>query len=513
MKKRHVKLMIPLLVSLLSVFLLVPCALAAGESYLSVRGAIFEAEVTPGNTYTHVMSVTSASDAPPLEIMVEARGFGQSPDGSTVELTGPEDLSPFSARPYITNIDKPSFSLSPGSSEQITVTISVPANIEPVMKYALIYIHTKPHGEGHVGVVVAANVPVVLKPAGLTPITAGQITALTVERIEAGKPITVLTTLRNTGNYHYKAKNRVTIKDSQGKTVTTGDTPLTSSSIIPNFTRTFVNKVSLGSAEGLAPGNYLVESQVITGDGNIIDVGQTNFTIDKEYLPLPGVNKLSILKKIFHNEEPGKIDAIKEAGLEVTFTGTGKGTGTILIGKYDKEPEHVIPFTALTTEGGTGKTFIKAVDVNVSGYHQGIAHLNLRYTDSEIAGVQENSLFLAYWNGKRWQNCDQIKVFTGANAISGDVPVSALTGTPIGLGGDLIDAEANLVALGNKAATSSPPPGNTPPAPVLTPQPITGIEPLKTDLKLDWSLLTLIALGIVTIGLGFFLFASLRKQQ
>jgi hypothetical protein len=218
--RRRIKLLLPVLAVLSALVVNIPGVLAAGDSYFQVNGAIFQAEVAPGETYTHTMSVTTASDAPPLDVLVEAKGYGQALDGTILELESAEDTSRYSARSYITGIDKPSFRLEPGETQQVTATISVPVDLGDGTKYAILHVHTEPHGEGNVGVIVAADVPVVLTPRGTQQSLTGAITGLTVQNVEPGKPLTISTIFKNTGNHHYKAQNYVEITDSGGSVIT-----------------------------------------------------------------------------------------------------------------------------------------------------------------------------------------------------------------------------------------------------------------------------------------------------
>jgi hypothetical protein len=134
--------------------------------------------------------------------------------------------------------------------------------------------------------------------------------------------------------------------------------------------------------------------------------------------------------------EPIEVDARKSAGVQVTLVDTGTGEqGRVLIGKYKGEPETTIKFLLPEAEGGTGKKAIKFVDVYVEGISGGTAEITIDYDDEEIAGFDENSLFLSFWNGKKWQKAENITVFSGANRISGEIQVRHLTGTIIGIGG------------------------------------------------------------------------------
>ena len=201
---------------------------------LSVEGALLDINLSPGQNYTHTITVNSGADYP-MDMQVEARGFGQTLDGATIALLPQDDNSPHSARTFINGIDTTSFQLEPGNSHQINATINVPSGTSPGTRYAIIYVYSQPGGSSRVGVVVAANVLVVLHISDPQPVIQGKITNLDIPEIEPGKPIQILTTFQNTGNIHFKAMNQVTVTDEDGLIISQTEVPLISSSIIPTF--------------------------------------------------------------------------------------------------------------------------------------------------------------------------------------------------------------------------------------------------------------------------------------
>src|ERR1700730_11416280 len=82
------------------------------DTGLHVEGAVAESTVAPGKTHVHHMVVSLGAGAPaPMDIVVDARGLGQGPDGSPLPLLPEEDQSPYSARVFIKNIDATTFRL------------------------------------------------------------------------------------------------------------------------------------------------------------------------------------------------------------------------------------------------------------------------------------------------------------------------------------------------------------------------------------------------------------------
>ena len=257
-------------------------AMAAG---LGVTGSILDVTMPPGTNHVHTMTVSNGFTYA-LDMQVEARGLGQELDGSYVPLTSGEDLSPYSALTYITQIDKTAFRLEPGSEQVVKATVDCPLDATPGTRYACIFVHSAASGEGPVGVSVAAIVPVVIGIPGATRVQIGDITGLTVGELKSREPIGMSTTFKNMGTYHYKVTNQVTIKDGAGEVFSDASTELTGSSIIPTFSRLFsMSCVPSDPDKGLPPGEYLVVSKVMLEDGTVLDVETTGLTVPEWYKP------------------------------------------------------------------------------------------------------------------------------------------------------------------------------------------------------------------------------------
>ena len=161
-----------------------------------------------------------------------------------------------------------------------------------------------------------------------------------------------------------------------------------------------------------------------------------NTTAEVNYASDSFTISTAVVKITIENEEPPEIDAVEEADTEVSFKETGAVSGTIVVTKYDEEPAIAsVQFASEEDDGGTGMTPVKFVDVYVEGFTTGTATVTIHYTDAEVEGLAEDGLKIFYWYGGLWRLADNIDVDTDANTILADIPVSALTGTPIGIGG------------------------------------------------------------------------------
>ena len=179
----------------------------------------------------------------------------------------------------------------------------------------------------------------------------------------------------------------------------------------------------------LLEGSHIVYVRATDAAGNTTNednYASKEFTIDT-----------AVIKEVVENETPPVVDATDEADTKVSFKGTGAVSGTIAITKYEEEPLIAsIEFTSKEEDGGTGMTPVKFVDVYVTGFTTGTATVTISYTDAEVEGLDESGLRVHYWYEDSWNLAENITIDTDANTILADIPVSALTGTPIGIGGN-----------------------------------------------------------------------------
>jgi len=275
----NILLVLALLITIFGVFGVTP--VQAGE--LLIYDGILLKTVEAGQLFTHTVTIQSGANDPELEMIVDIGGLGQNLDGSYCILSGSDDISKYSARDFIKEIDLTSFVLQPGTdgAQPVTAIIKVPDDVDPGTYYGAIYIHSKPTGDTQVGVVLAAYVPIVLTVPGAQQDLNGQIIEMSMSEITAGEIITVDTVVQNEGNYYFKAKERITLKDEAEETIAQTLTNLTSSSIIPD--NSFRFSVALPLSEGLTEGTYFVESEILTENGDIIDTREIEFSLENDY--------------------------------------------------------------------------------------------------------------------------------------------------------------------------------------------------------------------------------------
>jgi hypothetical protein len=259
------------------VFLML-CLLPA--SAIKVSGTKYVGSIAPGSSAVHTMTVSINPDDSPMDLTVDVLGYGQTLQQSNYGLSSDKDTSPYSARTFIT-VSPQKFHLEPGGSQVVTATIAVPQSVGDGGRYAMLTIRNAPLGNGTMMIVTSISVPIVVTLTGTTTIKKGSITDVTVSDVIPGQPIKITTSLKNTGNYHYKVKNDVSVTDTTGAVVTTGGTNVSVSSIMPTFTQNYI--VNLDTP--LPPGTYTASSKVSTEDGTVLDTKTASFVVQANYIP------------------------------------------------------------------------------------------------------------------------------------------------------------------------------------------------------------------------------------
>jgi|GEM_PF-483841 len=419
---------------------------------LAVGNAILNLSATPGQVYIHKMLVGSGAGAQPMDIQVDAMGFGEGLNGEFIPLSPDADQSPYSARTFITQISNPSFHLDPGAQVEVDATLTIPQNLGTDSRYAIIYIHSAAvsmSGQNGVGQILAVSVPVIITPKNAALNQTGAIQGITIDPVESGKPITIQALVKNTGNRHFKIKGAADITDPSGKAVTQLIYPLTSTSVFPTFTRQVIfTYSSLDHPGGLAPGKYGVDIKIWREDGTLVDEKQASFDVTQPFTPFPGVDQASLATSCFTNQEPGTIDASAKADLKIQFEGTGPVTGCVAIVKYPQEPAVTPTFEDAPGNGGMGGLGVKFIGIQVTGFNQGSAHLLVDYRTNELTvGLTADSLFLANHAGSSWGKLENLEVQSGSQLVTGDIDVIDLTnGALIALGGTKTSNLSLLIA-------------------------------------------------------------------
>jgi hypothetical protein len=256
------------------------CSISA--SALSGTGTKYVGSIAPGGTDTFRMSFGIGPNEAPADISLQVMGFGQSMDTGFVPVDPTEDTNPYSARTFI-SLDNTTLHLKPGMTQPVTATITLPKNVGPGGRYAIIYVHSVPAAGGQTTIATAVVIPVLITVSGTQPSLTGSIDNVNVGDLTAGQPVIVTTTFRNTGNYHYRyTVNNVTITDSNKNILARGSTQPSENSIIPGNTVQYIVQPEI---KNLPEGTYTVDSKVLRDNGQVLDEKTSTFSVKSNYVP------------------------------------------------------------------------------------------------------------------------------------------------------------------------------------------------------------------------------------
>jgi len=395
-KLRHRYLIPPLLIAVVAMLVsLLTGVFVSADPGLMVIGAVCEGEVVPGESYIHKITVGIRETDSAMDMQIDVMGWGQSLQGIAQALRASEDTSSYSAREYIT-VEPESFHLEPGHSQDVIASIHIPGDVGSGGRYAIIYIHSAPAGEGQVAVVSAVNTLVLLTIKDSQLAHEGKITEFTVSEVVSGQPIDILTTFQNTGNHHFKIKGEVTISDTQGEVLDTIYIPLTPS-VIPTMSRQL--KSSFVPQGELPLGVYSVTSKVMLEDGTLLDETQSTFEVGKTYTPptTSEVEKSSIPPiSASVTVTPGSPATLEteDGSIHVSFP-QGSVTGQVEVSVQIYSPAQ-LPEPPSGFE--LGATFFR-VD-GLSGLLAKEATLTFKYSTFDLALAEGNAsrLTLARWD-------------------------------------------------------------------------------------------------------------------
>jgi hypothetical protein len=223
-------------------------------------------------------SITVSNDSDkPMDFEVKLAGYGQGTSGST-EVLEP-DTNPLSAVSYI-SFAPAEFSLEPGESQEIGLTVSIPQGIDGG-RYAVVLVIGTPGGDEPITTISRMGILVKLTIAGSDLIQQGSIEFIGSEPVESGEPIPIKVTYANEGNVHCRVQGSLTIFDAQGDVLDVARTSW--AVVIPGYSRELVAEWIPGS--DLDPGTYDAQASVYLEDGTVLDEAEGSFELGMPYVP------------------------------------------------------------------------------------------------------------------------------------------------------------------------------------------------------------------------------------
>jgi hypothetical protein len=414
--KSQIRLIV-LLLMLILIYSLIPIVASAennpGTPGITVTNAGIVNVVSPGQVFTHTMTVSIGPNDPATMVTVSVDGLDQSSNGTYILLDAENDNNPDTARPFVT-VNTSSFQLQPGGSQDLVATINVPQNASLAGYFACITISSPPEvtNGSSVAFATSVNVPVYLtiKDSQLTQ--TGKITGITTGTITNGQPVAITTSFQNTGNTYFKIEGETTVSEAQGSSgsLVLADMPvtLTASSVLPGMSRDM--EADYTPSGKLSPGTYMIDSKIMLSDGSVLDETTSSFTIKAPYVPPPALGTLNL----------GPMDGISnlqstDGSISISFpAGAAAIPVNLALNNYTTAQLPVAP-TGFTL---TGNCF----QVNgLTGLLAKNATVTVKYTEDDLskANGNANQLVLMRWNaGTNHWVVDATKVNTKTSTLS-----------------------------------------------------------------------------------------------
>ena len=402
-------------------------AIVAAPVYagLAVTGAKIQDSLTAGSVKSYVISVADTTTEP-MDIGVEIKGFGNYLSGAVKPIDAEEDISPYTAREWVT-ASPSSFHLEPGQSQAVTITVNVPNYIGDGGRYAIIYIHNNPSGSGVVFVSAIAT-QVILTIGGSNPIISGDITSLNLAEPNSEQPFAIAATVSNTGNYHYKLTFNGTIKDNLGQEVGSAYQSDSMFTLIPTYSQQA--NVFFNISQELVPGIYTAEIVAYTSEGIFLGSSTLPFALTQNYKPVP----LTHIQVDFWDIKSGRVWEMGTDGtlLEDLTASSLTSTVTISIAQgarvYDSNGQAAASISVTLMDPAppppTGYRMISAFkflpgDITFDPK----ADITLEYTAAQLSkGISEANLKVARFDQDTLQwtilGDDELQVNPGTNKIT-----------------------------------------------------------------------------------------------
>ena len=247
---------------------------------LGMNGAIFLAQVAPGEHVKHEMSVSISKNESPMNISVDILDMQQGLHGETLA----ENASlgnPYSAKSFL-NVSPAFFHIDSGSTQAIQLEGDIPSQASPGGRYALINVKgliIQPNASKNKSGItfgMAINGIVELTVSGNKTTKSGEIKELRAQEPASGKQQNISVIFRNTGNIHYKVKILGALVDQSDK-VLANATATSSIPIMPGALRMF--NFSVLPNKELVAGTYDINATVRLEDGTVMASNETRFEV------------------------------------------------------------------------------------------------------------------------------------------------------------------------------------------------------------------------------------------
>lgn len=251
---------------------------AAAWAQVSVEVTPLRAEIKmagPGGTYTQTVTLTN-HDKSPVRIHASVEDYYLSRDG-TPQFNPADGTMAYSAASWV-RVNPVEQVLQPGAPGIVRFTVTAPAGTAVGGYRAAIMFELSPPGAEGVfskGVMFKSRVVTIAYITVGAPKPAVELVDVQ-PREQAGKPPSVVVTLKNTGSVHVRTKGQMLIYDKAGTMVRR--IPVPDVPVLPESEREVLIPLAEEGKAALPAGEYRVELRIDVGLAEVL-VGETTVTI------------------------------------------------------------------------------------------------------------------------------------------------------------------------------------------------------------------------------------------
>jgi hypothetical protein len=248
--------------SILIVLIFIMSGIASSD--IQFGDAPFIADIAPGESLSHNVTITTPNETEPINFEVMVGGYNQSIKGIPEFIPAIQYKGGFSAIDMI-GATPTNFVVEPNLSAVVTIKADMPSNADAGTKYAIVLIRSIPNkGNETVSASFALNSRVQLTAKGSNLIRTGEITSI---KLDPDGDATL--TLKNTGNTDFKAFVEAEVLDENGRVKAHKSTSFEPVfGIMPTYSYEFAIPFDVG--DKLTSGTYTINATVKLEDGTVI---------------------------------------------------------------------------------------------------------------------------------------------------------------------------------------------------------------------------------------------------
>lgn len=284
------------LAALIALISLVPASAQQAGRGLEISPPLIDKTLDPGTNTVLEIRVRNVTSSRVIARPSVSDFTAQGEDGQPRIITDENETSPYSIKPWISNV--PSLDLDPGESQTAKISMNVPGDASPGAHYGVIRFTAVAPDTEDSGVALSASIgTLVLANVTGNATTSAQVEEMTVSQnnkvgsfFEYG-PLVFTERIKNTGNVYFKPVGNVRVKNLFNKEIASLKVNEKRGNVLPGTIRRFEQQLS----QKYLFGRYTAEMNVLYGDSNQQLTASTSFWVIPYKLILVSLLAIAII--------------------------------------------------------------------------------------------------------------------------------------------------------------------------------------------------------------------------